>query len=294
MAIAMNSEEVLTPPVDAATVMVVRDSPSGLEVLLVRRHGNSGVLGGAHVFPGGKLDADDQRVDPSTLERLASTCQAALDEAGLAAPTALGLHVAALRETFEECGLLLGVPQGASHVQAVRERTAAGEPFARALQSLGLPLDTSCVLPWSRWVTPRKPAMMNKRFDTRFFVAAAPQGQVVEHCVREATEAVWQSPRHWLERYWAGDVEMAPPQIMSLCHLAGLRDVAEVLATARSRRPALIEPQSFVQDEERVLCYPGDPAHSVAERAWPGPTRVVMRNHRFEPEGGLAGFLGAR
>lgn len=294
MAIAMNSEEVLTPPVDAATVMVVRDSPSGLDVLLVRRHGNSGVLGGAHVFPGGKLDADDQRVDPSTLERFGHTCQAALDEAGLAAPTALGLHVAALRETFEECGLLLGVPQGASHVQAVRERTAAGEPFAKALLALGLPLDTACVLPWSRWVTPRKPAMMNKRFDTRFFVAAAPLGQVVEHCVREATEAVWQSPRHWLERYWAGDVEMAPPQIMSLCHLAGLRDVAEVLATARSRRPALIEPQSFVQDEERVLCYPGDPAHSVAERAWPGPTRVVMRNHRFEPEGGLAGFLGAR
>lgn len=289
----MNPEEVTTPPVDAATVMVLRDGMAGLDVLLVRRHGDSGVLGGAHVFPGGKLDADDQRVDAETLASAALACQTVLGETGLSAPAALGLHVAALRETFEECGLLLGVPQGASHVQAVRERTAAGEPFAGALRSLGLPLDTGCVLPWSRWVTPRKPAMMNKRFDTRFFVAVAPPGQVVEHCVREATEAIWHSPRHWLERYWAGEIEMAPPQIMSLCHLLALHDVAEVLATARSRRPALIEPQSFMQGEERVLCYPGDPAHSVAERAWPGPTRVVMRNRRFEPEGGWAGFLGA-
>lgn len=293
MTIAMNfSEEVLAPPVDAATVMVLRDSPSGLEVLLVRRHGDSGVLGGAHVFPGGKLDADDPRQDPSTLERSAQACQTALGENGLAASTALGLHVAALRETFEECGLLLGVPQGAAQVQAVRERTAAGEPFGTALHALGLPVDTACVRPWSRWITPRKPAMMNKRFDTRFFVAAAPPGQVVEHCAREATEAVWHSPGHWLQRYWAGEVEMAPPQIMSLCHLAGMRDVAEVLNTARSQRPALIQPESFVQDGERVLCYPGDPAHSVAERAWPGPTRVVMRNRRFEPDGGLAALLG--
>ncbi|QHE88812.1 NUDIX hydrolase [Hydrogenophaga sp. BPS33] len=290
----MNAEEVLAPPVDAATVMVLRDSPSGLEVLLVRRHGDSGVLGGAHVFPGGKLDADDLLQDPSMLERSAQACQTALGEDGLAASAALGLHVAALRETFEECGLLLGVPPGAAQAQAqaVRERTAAGEPFGTALQALGLPVDTTCVRPWSRWITPRKPAMMNKRFDTRFFVTAAPGGQVVEHCEREATEAVWDSPRHWLERYWAREVEMAPPQIMSLCHLAGMRDVAEVLNTARGERPPLIQPESFVQDGERVLCYPGDPAHSVTQRAWPGPTRVFMRNHRFEPDGGLAAFLG--
>ncbi len=292
MTIPFVADEVLTPPVNAATVMVLRDGPLDLEVLLVRRHGDSGVLGGAHVFPGGKLDPADLQVDPSTLPGAALACQAALNEDGLSAPTAFGLHVAALRETFEECGLLLGVPQGASQVPVVRDRTAAGEPFAAALLALGLPLDTRCVLPWSRWITPRKPAMMNKRFDTRFFVAAAPDGQVVEHCVREATEAVWHSPRVWLERYWAGEVEMAPPQVMSLCHLAGMRNVAEVMAAARSRRPALIEPQSFMQGEHRVLCYPGDPAHSVPERAWPGPTRVVMRNLRCEPDGGLAALLG--
>lgn len=292
MAIAINSNEVLTPPVASATVMVVRDGPTGLQVLLVRRHGNSGVLGGVHVFPGGKLDAADRLADAATLDRSAEACLASLGEPGLDAGTALGLHVAALRETFEECGLLLGQAQGAAHVQAVREQTATGVAFAEALRALGLPLTTACVLPWSRWVTPRVPSVTNKRFDTRFFVAAAPEGQAVEHCVREATEAVWLSPRAGLERYWAGEIDLAPPQIMSLSQLSRLADVSQVLAAARSRPPVLIEPEPFDLDGQRVICYPGDPAHSIAERVWPGPTRLTHRNRRFEPDGGLGALLG--
>jgi 8-oxo-dGTP pyrophosphatase MutT (NUDIX family) len=292
MAIAINSDEVLTPPVASATVMVVRDGPTGLEVLLVRRHGNSGVLGGVHVFPGGKLDAADSLIDPAALDRPAAACLEGLCEPGLDAGTALGLHVAALRETFEECGLLLGLAHGAAHLQPVRDLTAAGTPFAVALQALGLPINTACVLPWSRWVTPRVPSVTNKRFDTRFFVAAAPEDQAVEHCVREATEAVWLSPRAGLERYWAGEIDLAPPQIMSLSQLSHLADVSQVLAAARSRPPALIEPEPFNLDGQRVICYPGDPAHSIAARIWPGPTRLTHRNHRFEPEGGLGALLG--
>jgi 8-oxo-dGTP pyrophosphatase MutT (NUDIX family) len=292
MPIAINSEEVLTPPVAAATVMVVRDGPGGLEVLLVRRHGNSGVLGGVHVFPGGKLDAADRLADPLALDRSADACRDGLGEPGLDAGTALGLHVAALRETFEECGLLLGQDQGAPHVASVRAQTAAGVAFADALVARRLPVATACVLPWSRWVTPRVPSVTNKRFDTRFFVAAAPDGQTVEHCAHEATEAVWLAPRTGLERYWAGEIDLAPPQIMSLCQLARLDRVAQVLAEARSRPPALIEPEPFDEDGRRVICYPGDPRHSLTSRIWPGPTRLVHRNHRFEPEGGLAALLG--
>lgn len=291
MPIAINSDEVLTPPVAAATVMVVRDGPTGLEVLLVRRHGNSGVLGGVHVFPGGKLDAADRLADPAALDRPAAACMDCLCEPALDANTALGLHVAALRETFEECGLLLGQVAAAKHVQAVREETAAGVAFAAALRAQGLPIPTACVLPWSRWVTPRVPSVTNKRFDTRFFVAAAPTDQAVEHCVREATEAVWLSPRSGLERYWAGEIDLAPPQIMSLSELVRLADVAQVLAAARNRPPSLIEPEPFDEDGRRVICYPGDPRHSIAARVWPGPTRLLHRNHRFEPEGGLAALL---
>ncbi len=292
MPIAINSDEVLTPPVAAATVMVVRDGPTGLEVLLVRRHGNSGVLGGVHVFPGGKLDAADRQADPAALDRPATACLDGLCEPALDADTALGLHVAALRETFEECGLLLGQVAAARHVQAVRAQTAAGIAFADALRAQGLSIPTACVLPWSRWVTPRVPSVTNKRFDTRFFVAPAPTDQAVEHCVREATEAVWLSPRNGLERYWAGEIDLAPPQIMSLSELARLPDVVQVLAAARSRPPSLIEPEPFDEDGRRVICYPGDPRHSIAARVWPGPTRLLHRNHRFEPEGGLAALLG--
>jgi 8-oxo-dGTP pyrophosphatase MutT (NUDIX family) len=203
------------------------------------------------------------------------------------------LHVAALRETFEECGLLLGQAHALGLVERVREATAAGVPFAAALPALGLQLNTACVVPWSRWVTPRIPSVTNKRFDTRFFVAVAPEEQVVEHCAREATEAVWLSPRRGLERYLAGEIDLAPPQIMSLCELSRLADVAQVLAFARGRPPILVEPEPFDDDEgRRVICYPGDPRHSVAAPVWVGPTRLLHRNHRFEPDGGIDAMLG--
>lgn len=291
MAIPINSDIVHTPPVPAATVMVVRDGDDGLEVLLVRRHANSGVLGGVHVFPGGKLDAADRRVAPAALDRSAADCLKLLGETELDVGTAVGLHVAALRETFEECGLLLGQPASPEVVMRLREQTLAGLVFGDAVQALGLSLPVSCLLPWSRWVTPRVPSVTNKRFDTRFFVAMAPSGQEAEHCAFEATEAVWLSPRAGLERFWAGEIDLAPPQIMSLCQLGALADVTQVQLAARSRPPVMIAPEPFDVGGQRVICYPGDPSHSCADRAWAGPTRLIYRNQRFEPDGGLAAFF---
>lgn len=292
MALTINSDTVHTPPVPSATVIVVRDGPPGLEVLLVRRHGNSNVLGGVHVFPGGKLDAADRQVDLAALDRSPHDCAQVLNEPGLDADTALGLHVAALRETFEESGLLLGQVHQTEMAARLRELTAAGTGFAVALQQLGCSVSTASVWPWSRWITPRVPSVTNKRFDTRFFVAAAVHGQVAEHCAFEATEAVWLAPRVALERYWAGEIDLAPPQIMSLCQLSHLHSAEQVMAAARSRPPALIEPEPFDQDGVRVICYPGDPAHSITQRVWSGPTRLAYRNQRFEAEGGLAALLG--
>jgi 8-oxo-dGTP pyrophosphatase MutT (NUDIX family) len=292
MALTINSDTVHTPPVPSATVIVVRDGPEGLEVLLVRRHGNSNVLGGVHVFPGGKLDAADSQVAPAALDRSPQECAQVLNEPGLDAETAVGLHVAALRETFEESSLLLGQVHHPDLAGQVRELTSTGTGFAMALQRLGCRVTTASVWPWSRWITPRVPSVTNKRFDTRFFVAAAPSGQEAEHCTFEATEAVWLSPRLGLERYWAGEIDLAPPQIMSLCQLSHLHTAAQVMATAQGRPPALIEPEPFDQDGVRVICYPGDPAHSITQRVWSGPTRLAYRNQRFEAEGGLAALLG--
>ena len=94
-----------------------------------------------------------------------------------------------------------------------------------------------------------------------------------------------------LARYWRRELVLAAPQIMSLSQLARFASVADLMASARSRPPPLIEPEPFDQDGQRVICYPGDPRHSLREPAWPGPTRLIYRNRRFEPEDGLAALL---
>jgi len=200
--------------------------------------------------------------------------------------------VAALREVFEESGVLYAHGADAGQVAQATALLRAGHGFAEVLQQLDLRLDTHSVVPWSRWVTPKMASVSSKRFDTRFFVAAVPAVQTARHDDHEATESVWLAPRAALEQYRDGRIELAPPQIMSLAHLARHASVASVLAEARSQRPPLIEPEPY-DDEHgtRVLCYPGDPRHSVRERALPGPTRLRYAGRRFVPEEGFEALL---
>jgi 8-oxo-dGTP pyrophosphatase MutT (NUDIX family) len=291
MAIEINSEIVTETPVPAATVMVVRDTVQGPQVLMVRRHGDSGVLGGVHVFPGGKMDAQDGEAPAGLLDRSAGALHQALCEPALTPGLALGLHVAALRETFEECGLWLGTDLSARALQRARDALAAGAGFVALAQALDLQLHTAGLVPWSRWITPRQPSVSNRRFDTRFFLARAPEGQTPQHDDHEATEAVWLAPREGLQQYWCNQIELAPPQIVCLAELARLGCVADMLACAHGRTPPLVAPEAFDLHGERVICYPGDPRHSVPQRAWAGPTRLSFRNGRFEPDGGLAALL---
>ncbi|MEY3134251.1 MAG: hypothetical protein RJA39_133, partial [Pseudomonadota bacterium] len=107
----------------------------------------------------------------------------------------------------------------------------------------------------------------------------------------ETTEILWASPRQALMQYWAGDILLAPPQIMSLSHLSLYQNVDHALEDAAQRTPPVIQPESFDVEGMRVICYPGDPRHSVQVRALPGPSRLHFRNDRFEPEGGLSEFL---
>lgn len=287
----LSSDIVDTPPRMAATVVLLRQATAGLEVFLLQRNRASDVLGGLYVFPGGKVDPDD--ATPAThalLDQPVAVLHQALHEPDISAATAASLYVAALREAFEECGVLLahnaqGQPVNPAEVAA---RLRDGQAFGSALVQLGVQLHTRALLPWSRWITPRMPSLgMSKRFDTRFFVAAVPANQLALHDNFEATASVWLSPRAALEQYWAGEVELAPPQIMTLAHLAPHASPDSVFAAARHRAPPSVLPEPFDQDGQRVICYPGDPRHPVAERAWPGPTRLVFRNRRFEPEEGF-------
>lgn len=289
----LNLEVVDTPPRAAATVIMVRDGPDGLETFLVRRHGSSDVLAGAFVFPGGKVDPHDMSPSSRALFAQAATdLPARLNEPGLDPDTATSLYLAAIRETFEESGVLLArAARGEHAARALALVRDGGLRFDQALARLALQLDAAQLLPWSRWITPRLPMVSNKRFDTRFFVASLPPGQLARHDDIEATESVWLRPRIALRHYWDGVIELAPPQIMTLAHLSHYPTLAHLHAAWRNRPPPLIAPEPFDEAGARMVCYPGDERHPSPVRAMPGPTRLAFRNRRFEPAQGFDGLF---
>ncbi|MEO8249538.1 MAG: NUDIX hydrolase, partial [Burkholderiales bacterium] len=224
-------------PRAAATIVLLRDvdhdvdcNPgigSGLEVFLVRRHSRSAVLGGAWVFPGGKVDGADATIDAARhFDAAPEELHAALSESDINVPTAASIYVAAVREAFEECGVLLA--QGLAEeavLKAVEAERGGRKTFADVLAQFELKLSTRLIVPWSRWITPTM-SVMSKRFDTRFFVAALPLGQIALHDSHETDESVWIKPHAALDRYWAREFDLAPPQIMTLAHLAKHDSVA--------------------------------------------------------------------
>lgn len=293
----------LTPPPDpavapraSATVLMVRDGAHGLEVFMIERHQGSNVLGGAYVFPGGKVDADD--ASPALLARLDTPLPALrerLHEPDLDDTAAGALHVAAVREAFEECGVLFarGGPAALAEASTPAAAGAPPEAFGALLERLELRLDDAALHPFSRWITPEQSMLMpNRRFDTRFFLATLPAGGAARHDNREAVHSAWLRPRDALARCWTGQIMLAPPQIMSLDQLGRAPDVATLLRDTQARAPCLVQPQVCRIEGETVMAYPGDPLHPVRARAMPGPLRLWVRGARFEPEGGLDAFCG--
>jgi 8-oxo-dGTP pyrophosphatase MutT (NUDIX family) len=257
----LNTAPILTPPVPASSIMLLRDGArGGVEVLMLKRSMKSTVLGGVFVFPGGKLDATDR--SPEASKNLSETPEQLLARIGnnpVSPEEAAAFFVAACRETFEECGVQLEVSE---------------------------------LLAWSRWTTPVLSSFMTKRFDTQFFVAPMPVGQNAAHDDHEAVASIWFEPREALSQYWAGSIDLAPVQIMSLLDLYRFKSVADALAHARGRPAPHILPEPFQDGETRVVTYPGDAFHSVKTRALPGPTRLRSNTNRFEPEqGGFEGFF---
>ena len=144
----LNTETVNTPPRPAATIVLLRDAHAGLEVLLLKRHALSDVLAGAHVFPGGKVDPQDAAPALQTLlQDSPADLQQRLQESALEPAAAAALHVAAIREAFEESGILLAQDASRQQVETARAWLREGVPFAEALARLQLRLPTRAVLP---------------------------------------------------------------------------------------------------------------------------------------------------
>lgn len=294
-------------PRDAATVLLLRDAPAGFEVFMVKRSGLSDVLGEAHVFPGGKVDAADSSPDMlARIRGLASLDTAALGE-DIPQARAAGMFVAAARETFEEAGVLLahGIGANASfganttvgsidsgaagaatgmvraqEIAAARARLNAKEPFAAVLASINAELDAGALVPWVRWVTP---TLLSRRFDARFFLARTPTDQIAVHDDYEATHSEWLRPQDAIARWVQDDIKLAPPTYMSLQHLALFDSIDAALDDARGRRPPVIQPYGFEVDGARTLAFPGDARHAVAKAAIPGPLRLRYDGARYVP-----------
>jgi 8-oxo-dGTP pyrophosphatase MutT (NUDIX family) len=240
----------MTEPVavrDAATVMLVRDGDHGLEVLMVRRHLRAAFVAGAYVFPGGAVDDADRHTD------LEAVCEGRSDgEAsavlGLDAPSGgLAYWVAAVRECFEEAGVLLAYDRAGRIVdfrdpeveaRFVAHRRAVDRGQRRLVDVCaeeGLRLAVDGMHYFSHWITP---VGAPRRFDTRFFVSLAPEGQVPLHDARETIAQVWVRPADALAHHRAGHWELILPTQRSLEALARFDDAALLLATvANGRRP---------------------------------------------------------
>jgi 8-oxo-dGTP pyrophosphatase MutT (NUDIX family) len=223
------------PPVlprPAATLLLLRDGAVGLEVLMTVRHEDAGFAAGALVFPGGKVDPVDSA--------LTDYCPAAaaFDEA------ALVLRIAAIRETFEECGILLartgGALLSAERFAALIERHGmSGVGFAELVAAAGLELATDDLVPYAHWITP---ADRPKRFDTHFFLAPAAPDQIAVHDGREAVEAVWMTPEAALAGADAGRIKLVFATRMNLVKLARSTNVADALAAARGAKIVTVTP----------------------------------------------------
>jgi 8-oxo-dGTP pyrophosphatase MutT (NUDIX family) len=271
-------------PLDAATLIVLRDTDTTLEVFCVQRR-KGGFLGGAVVFPGGKLDADDS--DPAWQRHI--TPPPALRAAfAVDAGHLCGLAITACREALEEAAIvpLEGSPPPHEELLAWRRRVTleGGKGLRDLLEARRRRLDLASLIPFAHWITPSAEA---RRFDTRFFLFVA-DDVVGLHDDRETTASFWASPAEVLCRHHVGDIHLAPPTHRTLEVLAASRSAREVVRAAEQASLEAICPKVVTQKdsygETLAVVLPGDPLHPIAEARVAGKSRYVFRAGRFLPE----------
>lgn len=210
---------------EAATLVVFRDPGTGPEVLMIRRSSKMAFAGGAFVFPGGAVDPDDRA--------LAETWP------GSAAWNAA--RVAAVRETLEETGLLIGIdrPVTAANATAARADLLAGMRFPELLQDRSWSIIQDRIVPFARWVPPIE---VPRRFDTRFFIADLGSGAVdLSADGTETTSHVWTRPHDLLARADAGEVQLMFPTRMNLLRLAAMGSFAAAHEALADPEPPIVQ-----------------------------------------------------
>jgi len=240
-------------PVPAATLLLVRDGARGLEVLMAARHEDSGFAAGALVFPGGKVDAGDLAVARRHPQLATSPDIAAAS------------RVAAVRETWEECGILLARRTGATSVLSLaelRQACAGNRPFEALLAETGLELALDHVVPFAHWITP---VDRPKRFDTQFFITPFEGDQEALHDGREAVDARWVQPLEAIADADAGKLKLVFATRVNLMRLGASRSVAEALEATRRARIVPITPQLVKTPSGPALRIPPEAGYPISE-----------------------------
>src|SRR6201996_3583102 len=233
----------IVKPRDASTILLLRDSKVAkeIEVFMMVRHYEIDFNSGALVFPGGSVDKNDKEI--IARPELYSGGEG-LDETGLS------FRIAAIRETFEESGILLARPKGskalvdakraseieAAHRADLNERKIT---FLKVLTDNGMLLALDELVPYAHWITPEG---MPKRFDTWFFLAAAPPDQLGAHDGRESTDSIWVSPREALSGGETGRFKLPFPTTRNLIKLCKQSNVKAALDDSRGRNIVTVMP----------------------------------------------------
>jgi len=291
-------------PRDAATVILTRDTgEKPFEIFLMRRHKKQAFMGGAFVFPGGRLDESD--CDPvlaSFAQGLsAEDASYKLNEPDIPQNKALGLFFTAVRETFEESRVLLAASasEGATgfinkknldRFESYRKKIHEGEMSLAQLagtENINFKLDL--LMPYSRWITPE---IESKRFDTRFLLARMPIEQHTIHDSIEMTESLWITPADALKKQQDDNLLLMPPTLKTIEELTEFSSIDQIFSAAASRKIQTILPQAFQVQDEFGVKLPHDPEYTITEYKQPhqpeGPTRIVnvegkWKSVRFEP-----------
>lgn len=220
---------------DAVTVVLLRDGTAGLEAFLLRRVKGMAFAGGMSVFPGGGVDRRDADTSVAWAGPPPSWWGSVF---GVDEATARAFVCAAVREMFEESGVLLAGPDATSVVADTRPFAGARQALvdrdvslAQFLAASNLVLRADLLRPWANWVTPYDEP---RRYDTRFFVAALPEGQRADGATTEASDAAWQTPLEAIEDAREGRRMLMPPTWRTLDEVGALGNVAAVMTEERS------------------------------------------------------------
>ena len=239
-----------TEPRTSATILLLRDGPNGLEVLMQQRHESVGVFAGALAFPGGKVVPEDS----------AAPVRARADGVETHSDDELAFAASAVRETFEECGVLLAretavgpVVSGERAAATFGDRAAldAGDlALGEFLEKHDLRLALDLMTPWSHWITP---TFVPRRFDTWFYLAAVPEGQVADAESNETVEMIWIRPQDALAAAEAGERSLYFATRLNVAELAQSNTVDAAIAHARQKTISIAMPERVETEDGAIL-----------------------------------------